>query len=66
MAKSRLTIICNTQVHNMKENLWLATQIISHSMALWRPKQANSMLNRVLPGPQQAVQQLLIMAEEIT
>ena len=66
MAKSRLTIICNTQVHNMKENLWLATQIISHSMALLRPKQANSMLNRVLPGPQQAVQQLLIMAEEIT
>ena len=64
MAKSRLTIICNTQVHNMKDNLWNATKVISHSMELWRPKVANSMLNRVLQEPRQEVQQLLV-GEEI-
>ena len=65
MAKSRLTIICNTQVHSMKDNLWNATKVISHSMVLWTPKVANSMLNRVLQEPRQEVQQLLV-EEEIT
>ena len=64
MAKSRLTIICNTQVHSMKDNLWNATKVISHSMVLWTPKVANSMLNRVLQEPRQEVQQLLV-GEEI-
>ena len=65
MAKSRLTIICNTQVHSMKDNLWNATKVISHSMVLWTPKVDNSMLNRVLQEPRQEVQQLLAV-EEIT
>ena len=65
MAKSRLTIICNTQVHSMKDNLWNATKVISHSMVLWTPKVANSMLNRVQQEPRQEVQQLLAV-EEIT
>ena len=65
MAKSRLTITYSTQVHSTKENLWLGTQIISHSMALWRPKQANSMLNKVLQEPQLEVQQLLVYEEII-
>ena len=65
MAKSRLTITYSTQVHSTKENLWLVTQIISHSMALWRPKQANSMLNKVLQEPRQEVQQLLVYEEII-
>ena len=65
MAKSRLTIICNTQVHSMKDNLWNATKVISHSMVLWTPRMANSMLNRVLQEPRQEVQQLLAV-EEIT
>ena len=66
MAKSRLTIICNTLVHSMSENLWHATQVISHNMALLRPNPANSMLNRVLQEPRQEVQQLLTTVEEIT
>ena len=65
MAKSRLTITYSTQVHSTKENLWLETQIISHSMVLWRPKQANSMLNKVLQEPRQEVQQLLVYEEII-
>ena len=65
MAKSRLTIICNTQVHSMKDNLWNATKVISHSMVLWTLRVANSMLNRVLQEPRQEVQQLLAV-EEIT
>ena len=65
MAKSRLTIICNTQAHSMKDNLWNATKVISHSMVLWTPKVANSMLNKVLQEPRQEVQQLLV-EEEIT
>ena len=65
MAKSRLTITYSTQVHSTKENLWLETQIISHNMALWRPKQANSMLNKVLQEPQLEVQQLLVYEEII-
>ena len=65
MAKSRLTIICNTLVHSMKDNLLNATKDISHSMAHWTPKVANSMLNRVLQEPRQEVQQLLV-EEEIT
>ena len=60
MAKSRLTITYSTQVHSTRENLWLETKIISHSMALWRPKQANSMLNKVLEEPRQEVQLLLV------
>ena len=65
MAKSRLTIICNTQVHSMKDNLWNATKVISHSMELWTPKVANLILNRVQQEPRQEVQQLLAV-EEIT
>ena len=65
MAKSRLTIIFNTLVHSMKDNLWNATKVISHSMVLWTPNVANSMLNRVQQEPRQEVQQLLA-AEEIT
>ena len=65
MAKSRLTIIYNTLVRNMSENSWHATQVISHSMVLWRPKQANSMLNKVLQEPRQEVQQLLVYEEII-
>ena len=65
MAKSRLTIICNTLVHSMKDNLWNATKVISHNMVLWTPRVANSMLNRVLQEPRLEVQQLQAV-EEIT